>query len=166
MATPFRFDRGWDFAVTPEELWTTLEQTDQYTVWWPWLRELEVDGGGLRPGATARLVIQAPLPYQLRCTIHVDEATTARVLVARVTGDLAGPARLELSPNGGGAAARMQWTLDVQSPLLRPLATVARPALSWAHDRIVERGLDQFEARALQSRGAAHEQPRRAASDE
>jgi hypothetical protein len=101
------------------------------------------------------LVIQAPLPYQLRCTIHVDEATTARVLVARVTGDLAGPARLELSPNGGGAAARMQWTLDVQSPLLRPLAAVARPALSWAHDRIVERGLDQFEARALQSRRAA-----------
>jgi hypothetical protein len=134
VATPFRFDRGWDFAVTPEELWTTLEQTDRYTVWWPWLRELEIDGGGLRSGATARLVIQAPLPYQLRCTIHVDEAADARVL-----------------------AARMQWTLDVQSPLLRPMATVARPALSWAHDRIVERGLDQFEERALQTRRMAED---------
>jgi hypothetical protein len=26
---------------------------------------------------------------------------------------------------------------------------VARPALAWAHDRIVERGLAQFEAYAL-----------------
>jgi hypothetical protein len=45
----------------------------------------------------------------------------------------------------------------VQSPLLRPLATVARPALSWAHDRIVERGLDQFEAHALQNRRPAED---------
>jgi hypothetical protein len=70
---------------------------------------------------------------------------------------LAGPARLELSPNGVGAAARLKWSLDVQSPMLRPLATFARPALSWAHDRIVERGLDQFEARALQTRRMAED---------
>jgi hypothetical protein len=157
VATPFRFDRAWDFAVTPEELWATLEQTDRYTVWWPWLRELDVEGGGLQTGATARLVIQAPLPYQLRCAIHVDEAVPARLLVGRVSGDLAGPARLELDPNGDGAAARLQWTLEVQSPRLRPLATVARPALSWAHDRIVERGLDQFEAHALQNRRPAED---------
>jgi len=33
VATPFKFDRAWSFAVTPEELWTTLERTDQYRVW-------------------------------------------------------------------------------------------------------------------------------------
>ena len=42
----------------------------------------------------------------------------------------------------------MAWTLDVRSSLLRPLATIARPAMAWAHDRIVERGLAQFEARS------------------
>ena len=30
VATPFQFDRAWSFAVTPDELWTTLEQTDRY----------------------------------------------------------------------------------------------------------------------------------------
>ncbi|MEX1007576.1 MAG: SRPBCC family protein [Acidimicrobiia bacterium] len=152
MATPFRFDRAWSFAVTPEELWTTLEQTHEYREWWPWLREFQIDGDGFIGGAIAYLLIQAPLPYQLRCTIHVDEAVPGRKLVTRVTGDLVGPAQLELSVTPNGSEARLAWTLDVRSSLLRPLATIARPALSWAHDRIVERGLDQFEERALQSR--------------
>ncbi len=141
--------------MTPEELWTTLEQTDQYRNWWPWLREFRVDGDGFRVGSTAHLVIQAPLPYQLRCEIHVDDVVRPQKLVARVTGDLEGPARLELQPTPGGAQARLAWTLDVHSSLLRPLATIGRPALSWAHDRIVERGLDQFEQRALQNRKPA-----------
>ena len=154
MPTPFRFDRGWDFAVTPEQLWATFEQTDRYQEWWPWLKELDITpahagADGLLAGATARVVIQAPLPYQLNCVVHIDEAVPARRLVARVTGDLQGPARLELSPTAQGTEARMAWTLDVHSSLLRPLATLARPALSWAHDRIVERGLVQFEAHAL-----------------
>jgi hypothetical protein len=101
------------------------------------------------PGSEARLVIQAPLPYQLHCVVHIDEAEPARRLVAHVTGDLEGPARLELTATASGTTARMAWTLEVHSSLLRPLATIARPALAWAHDRIVERGLVQFEAHAL-----------------
>ncbi|HEY7107759.1 MAG TPA: SRPBCC family protein [Acidimicrobiia bacterium] len=154
MATPFRFDRAWTFAVTPEELWQILEQTDQYPTWWPWLREFDVQGAGLADGSTARAVIQAPLPYQLRCTIEVDEAVRAERLRTRVTGDLEGPAELELAATPTGSAARLAWSLDVRSSLLRPFATVARPMLAWAHDRIVERGLVQFEARALQQRHA------------
>jgi hypothetical protein len=99
-------------------------------------------------------VIQAPLPYQLRCTIDVDEAVDARRLVGRVGGDLEGPARLELDATPTGSLARLGWELEVRSSLLRPFASVARPMLSWAHDRIVERGLIQFEARALQQRHA------------
>jgi hypothetical protein len=156
--TPFRFDRGWDFAVTPEQLWTTFEQTGRYREWWPWLKDLHVSPGDhqdvrLLPGAEARVVIQAPLPYQLHCVVHIDEAEPARWLVAHVTGDLQGPARLELSPTPTGTTARMAWTLEVQSSLLRPVASIARPALSWAHDRIVERGLVQFEAHALDALG-------------
>ena len=148
--TPFQFDRAWDFAVSPEQLWSTLEQTDLYPHWWPWLREFRVDGNGLAAGSTARLVIQAPLPYQLRCTIAVHDAVPARSLVGVVTGDLEGPARLELAPTTKGTVARLVWTLEVRSSLLRPFATIGRPALAWGHDRIVERGLVQFEQRALQ----------------
>jgi hypothetical protein len=44
--------------------------------------------------------------------------------------------------------------LEVKSSLLKPLARIGRPALSWAHDRIVERGLAQFEQHALETRKA------------
>jgi hypothetical protein len=149
MATPFAFDRAWEFAVTPEALWATLARTESYRDWWPWLRELAVEGDGLVAGSAAHVVIQAPLPYQLRCSVHVDEAVPSERLVATVTGDLAGPARLELVPHGDGTTARLVWELAVTSPLLRPLSVVARPALAWAHDRIVEHGLAQFETYAL-----------------
>ncbi len=149
MATPFAFDREWTFTATPDELWRTLARTDRYQTWWPWLRELQVDGNGLAEGTVADFVIQAPLPYQLRGTIAVVHSEPLRLVEASVTGDLEGPARLEVRPEGSGTIAHLRWSLEVRSSLLRPLATIARPALSWAHDRIVERGLTQFEARAL-----------------
>ena len=154
MPSPFRFDRSWHFGVSPDELWSTLAQTDRYREWWPWLREFRVDGGGeaLTVGAVAHVVIQAPLPYQLRCTIRVDHATVDQRLDTRVDGDLTGPARLELCPVEGGTDARLAWELELRAPMLRSLARIARPAMAWAHDRIVERGLAQFEGHALRGR--------------
>lgn len=154
MPSPFRFDRSWHFGVSPDELWATLAQTDRYRDWWPWLREFTIEGGGdaLVDGAVARVVIQAPLPYQLRCTIRVEDASVDERLTTRVEGDLAGPARLELQAVDGGTAARLTWALDLRAPLLRSLAVLGRPAMAWAHDRIVERGLAQFEGHALRDR--------------
>lgn len=152
MPSPFCFDRGWSFAVAPDEFWATLAQTDRYLEWWPWLRRLDVECEPLTTGSRAHFVIQAPLPYQLRCTVTVVEAHAGHALEARVDGDLSGPARLELRPSDTGTAARLVWALDVETPLLRTLARVGRPAMAWAHDRIVERGLMEFEAHALRWR--------------
>jgi hypothetical protein len=97
-------------------------------------------------------VIQAPLPYQLRCTVAVDDAVRDERLVTTVGGDLQGPARLELRAVDGGTEARLAWEFELRAPLLRTLAVVGRPAMAWAHDRIVERGLVQFEGHALRER--------------
>jgi hypothetical protein len=96
--------------------------------------------------------IQAPQPYQLHCTVQVDDAVQDERLVTTVEGDLSGPARLDLHATDGGTEARLAWTFELRAPLLRTLALVGRPAMAWAHDRIVERGLAQFEGHALQER--------------
>jgi uncharacterized protein YndB with AHSA1/START domain len=156
--SPFRFDRSWHFEVTPEELWTTLSHTERYREWWPWLRSFTIDGvngdgaDALTTGRTARVGIQAPLPYQLHCTVRVDDAVRNERLVTTVDGDLQGPARLELRPADGGTEARLAWEFELRAPLLRTLALLGRPAMAWAHDRIVERGLVQFEGHALRER--------------
>jgi hypothetical protein len=157
--SPFRFDRAWHFEVTPAELWTTLAHTERYREWWPWLRTFAVEGddgkGGddaLTTGRLARVGIQAPLPYQLHCTVRVDDAVRDERLVTTVDGDLQGPARLDLRGVDGGTEARLAWSFELRAPLLRTVAIFGRPAMAWAHDRIVERGLVQFEGHALRER--------------
>ncbi len=147
MAAPFRFDRTWLFPVPPDALWAVLEQTDHYVAWWSWLREFDADG--LRAGTRARATIQAPLPYALRCTIRVDEVRPGARVQTTVSGDLRGPARLELEPVEGGSTARLVWSLDLGNPVLAHMARFGRPIMSWAHDVVVATGVEQFRRRAL-----------------
>ena len=147
MPSPFVFDEEFSFAVTPAEFWAAVVQTDQYPTWWTWLRRF--DGEGLQAGASARCTIQAPLPYALRFTVHVDEVVPSERVETTIAGDLEGPARLEVAGDGEGCVARLAWSLHLRDPVLRRLAVFARPAMSWAHDRVVAIGLRQFEQRAL-----------------
>ncbi|MGZ4690231.1 MAG: hypothetical protein ACXWAY_11435 [Acidimicrobiia bacterium] len=147
MAAPFCFDRTWWFPVAPEQLWSVLHRTDQYPSWWSWLREFEAEG--FAPGTIACCVIQSPLPYALRCSIRVDEMQAPETIVTTVTGDLRGPARLEVGRVTDGCTARLVWSLTPGNPMLRGLARVGRPAMVWAHDRVVATGVDQFRRRAL-----------------
>ena len=147
MAAPFRFDRRFTFAVEPPAFWDIVTRTDQYPEWWSWLREFE--SGGLRAGQTARCVIRAPLPYVLRFDVHIERVVAGELVSPRIDGDLDGPARLEVTPAPGGCAARLVWSLRLRDPVLRRVALVGRPAMSWAHDRIVDVGVRQFQERAL-----------------
>ncbi|HEX6311021.1 MAG TPA: SRPBCC family protein [Acidimicrobiia bacterium] len=154
MPAPFRFDRRWTFPVTPADLWATVSRTREYPDWWNWLRDFDTDGApeGLHEGASARCVIRAPLPYALRFTVEVEQVVEAELVDSRIRGDLEGPARLEIAPAGGGCTARLAWSLDLRDPVLRRFAVVGRPAMAWAHDRVVDVGVRQFEQRALAGR--------------
>lgn len=147
MTAPFRFDRTWSFAASPDELWAVLNRTDDYVEWWSWLRAFEATG--IEPGATAHCTIQSPLPYALRCTIQVDDVQAARAVRTTVAGDLRGPARLEIAPADDGSTARLVWSLELGNPVLAGLARFGRPLMAWAHDVIVATGVEQFRRRAL-----------------
>jgi hypothetical protein len=148
---PFRYDRRFALEVAPEDLWSLLEETDAYVEWWSWLQSL--DGGGLQVGDVAACVVRAPLPYSLRFTVHVDDVVPAARIVTHVAGDLVGPARLEIERTPTGCDARLAWTLELRDPVLRPLAVLTRPAMQWAHDRVVEIGLSEFRRRAVDGHG-------------
>lgn len=147
MVAPFPFSRSFAFDVTPDHLWETLARTERYPEWWPWL--VGFDLPALAPGHTAACVVQAPLPYRLNVDVHLHEVEAGRLVRTEVTGDLLGPASLELAEDGAGTLATLSWTLRPQGRLLRTLARTMRPVLLWGHDRIVEQGLRQFVDRAL-----------------
>ena len=94
------------------------------------------------------------MPYSLTFTVHVDEVVRPTRVVTHVAGDLVGPARLEVAPSATGCDARLVWSLELRDPLLRPLATVTRPAMQWAHDRVVDVGLAEFRRRAVDGHGS------------
>jgi uncharacterized protein YndB with AHSA1/START domain len=148
---PFRFDRRFEFAASPAELWSIVQETHRYPDWWSWLRSF--DSTGLEPGSVSRCVIRAPLPYSLEITVEVEDVVPEERVQARVHGDLSGPASFELEANGSsGSSARLRWELELRDRVLRPMAKVARPAMVWAHDRVIEIGLREFERRALDGR--------------
>jgi hypothetical protein len=149
---PFRFDRSFDLDASPVELWSVLSATDRYPEWWSWLRVFEA--GELTQGTVARCVVRGPLPYTLRFDVDVERVVPHELIDTHVRGDLEGPARLEVTPRPGGCSARLVWTLQLRDTLLRPLAVVARPAMVWAHDRVIETGLREFERRALDGTGS------------
>jgi uncharacterized protein YndB with AHSA1/START domain len=147
LGSAFRYDRTFDFAVGRTVLWDALNDTDQFPKWWPWLRSFDADG--LVPGTVATCAIRAPLPYTLEFQVHVEEVEDQRLIDTRVTGDLAGPARLEIDGSETVSTARLTWAVELRLPFLSAASLVARPVLVWAHDRIVSTGVEQFRAHAL-----------------
>jgi uncharacterized protein YndB with AHSA1/START domain len=145
---PFSFDRRWRFDVAAAELWAAVSRVEEFPRVWSWLDRFDAEG--LYPGATARFSVRPPLPYRLNVTVEVAEVEPERLVVVSIGGDVAGPARLEITPLGDGASqARLTWTLELKRPALVRLDRVARPAMVWGHDTVVGMGVRQFRRRAL-----------------
>src|SRR4051812_3203784 len=149
LSAPFRFDRSWQFDVPLPRLWTVLLATDEFPNWWTWLESFDAPDG-LAPGALANAVIRAPLPYVLRLQIQVDRVVPERSVDTTVSGDLTGVAQLRTSPAGDRSEARLTWDLALTNGMLRAAAVLGRPLMSWAHDRVVATGVEQFRQRALE----------------
>ncbi|HLG00443.1 MAG TPA: hypothetical protein VI916_08220 [Acidimicrobiia bacterium] len=153
MIAPFVFDREYEFPVSPETLWKTLDRTDQFPRWWRWLRAFDADGvTGLEEGARAHCVVRGPLPYSLRFTVAVERVVPGQLIETRVSGDIEGPARLELRGSGVDSAARLVWSVSVVDPALRATARAARPLMEWGHNWVVTRGVRAFRQHALARR--------------
>jgi hypothetical protein len=149
MTPPFAFDRSWVFPLSPHQMWETLSRTEDFPQWWPWLRQF--DAVPLAEGETAHCTIVPPLPYTLRLDISVVKATPAALVETEITGDLAGPARLEIAGAPGGSKVRLAWSLEPRRALLVGLARLARPVLEWGHEWVVDAGIKQFRHRLVQA---------------
>ena len=138
--------------MPPAELWEALSRTDDYRNWWTWLRRFE--GDGLVEGGRTHCEVRAPLPYSLRFAVTVRRLVPAELLEAEVTGDIEGPAQLEISGGAvNGSNVRLTWAVEVKDRLLRAGAMFGRPLMQWGHEWVVATGMTQFKRNALDGRG-------------
>jgi hypothetical protein len=137
-------DRTDVVPVAPDRLWAVLAAVTAYPSFWPWLRDF--DGSDLRAGVTWRGVIDAGGPLRLGVAIHLEEVVVGRSVTARIEGDLAGSARLQVDPDGHGAVLRLAAALVPERADLRALTRWARPLAQASHDRVIARALAQLTA--------------------
>jgi hypothetical protein len=107
-------------------------------------------------------VVRAPLAYSLRFQVAVVDVVPGRLVDARVSGDLEGPARLHVDFHADGSEAHLSWELALRAPVLHAASRVARPLMEWGHDWVVHTGVRQFRRLALgeRSRPGAARSPR------
>jgi carbon monoxide dehydrogenase subunit G len=138
------YRRGFQFALTPEDLWERIEDVDQFEHWWPWLSECELEGNGLARGSVLRGVVAPPLPYRMRVRVELGQCERPRSIEAKVGGDLTGVALLTMHPELGGTCAEVAWTIEMRQPVMRLASRFGYPLLRWGHDRVVEATVDGF----------------------
>jgi uncharacterized protein YndB with AHSA1/START domain len=140
-------DRRYTFDAPPEAVWKAMASVDQFSVWWPWLRRLEATE--LAAGESWECLIQPPLPYAVRVGITLDEVIAPTLIVATVSEDITGHARVDLVARGAGTEARLRSELAPTNRLLRAMSVFALPIARFGHDWVLDTGARQFRARAL-----------------
>ena len=103
-------------------------------------------------------VVQPPLPYRLHFRLHLDEVVAPSLVRATISGDLAGWARLDLTPASGSVRAgdptateiRLRSDLGPTGRLPRTMGSLAPPLARFGHDWVLDNGIRQFR-RALRS---------------
>jgi hypothetical protein len=107
------------------------------------MRDLVVEGDGIRPGTSFSFRVVSPLPYRMRLRVEVLEAEPMRG-VATVTGDLAGTGDIRLSETSGGSLVELHWSVEIKHPQMRIAARVAGPLLRWGQKWAVQSALRGF----------------------
>jgi uncharacterized protein YndB with AHSA1/START domain len=144
--TPYVIDykAAFDFAAPPPVVWQTIEHSERFENWWGWLKEFRLEGGGLRDGSVLHGVVEPPVPYRMRLRVELESCSAPRRIDAAVHGDLEGTARLLLEPNDRGTRAMISWSIEMMQRPMRVACRVARPLLTWGHDRVVEATVSSF----------------------
>ena len=141
------YRHGYEFPVFPEDIWNTLEEFDQFVLWWPWLQEFRFSGDSLVTGAVLRGVVAPPLPYRMQIEIELTRCEKPRLIEAHVHRDLEGEASLVLRPQGVGSHLEVAWTVEMMQRPMRLADRMAHPMLQWGHDRVVENAVAGFRKR-------------------
>ncbi|MCU1353439.1 MAG: hypothetical protein JWM05_2648 [Acidimicrobiales bacterium] len=138
-------ERRYPFPADPEAFWTTIDQTDQYQVWWPWLRAFDAEG--LQPGDRWDCVIRPPLPYLVRITLTLTAVERPRLVAATIDGDLVGRAHLSVQDHEQGSEVLLVSSLAPRRSLLRAFAAVAPPLARFGHSWVLDTGARQLAVR-------------------
>jgi carbon monoxide dehydrogenase subunit G len=151
-------DRGFSFDLPPDQIWSRLEEFDQFESWWSWLSDFRVEGEGLQAGSVLYGSINPPLPYRMDVRVELVECDRPTAIRARISGDLIGDAHLRFEPEAAGTLAKVTWAIEMRQPAMGLASRIGHPVLQWGHDRVVELTVAGFRRRIADSQAVRPEQ--------
>jgi hypothetical protein len=139
-ADHYVFRTVWHVMATPDRVYAALQDVPNYPRWWREVREtVELSD------TSGRVRCRSLLPYDLTMVLTREvEDPVARVLRARLSGDLNGVSTWTIEADGSGTTAIFDEEVRVGKAAVRAAGRFARPALKFNHDRMMrsgERGL-------------------------
>ena len=135
-------ERRYDFPVDRAAFWAVIDRTDRYQAWWPWLQAFDADG--LRVGDRWTCVIRPPLPYRVSIEVTLREVERPGLVVAEISGDLGGSARIDIVDVPGGCRVHLASSLAPQRPLLRAMGAMSPGLARSGHEAVLDRGAQQL----------------------
>ena len=143
MSGSYVFRSEWRLPAPPERVYAVLAAVEEYPRWWPQVRRARRTGDG-----SGELTCRSLLPYDLTFVMHRElEDPDARVLRARLSGDLRGSSQWTINADGDGSVAVFDEDVGVGSGTLRLAGRLLRPVLRANHDLMMhsgERGLRHY----------------------
>ena len=133
-----------EFAAPPDRLWAELQRVDMFGRWWPWMKNVHLEGEALAPGSVISFAVDPPVPYKMDISVEVTASERPHSLEGEVSGDLSGTASLDLAPVGEHTSVGVRWDVELANPRIRAGILIARPILIWAQRWAVEVALRGF----------------------
>ncbi len=132
----YHFVSRWHVGTDPDSAYAALYEVVDYPRWWPEVREarrLDDDHVFLRT--------RSLLPYEIAFTLAREIADpVARVLQARLLGDIEGTIRWSVESTMRGSVISWDQRVVARKSLLRRVAPLARPAFRVNHALMMRSG--------------------------
>jgi hypothetical protein len=139
----YHFVSYWRVSGAVDEAYKVLSDPAGYPRWWSevFLASNTVAQGDIQGvGAAVKLLTRGRLPYHLRWTARVVEATPPFGVSIETSGDCSGRGIWSLIQEGSKVEIAFDWRVRSERVLLQRFFWLLKPLFSWSHRWTMDRG--------------------------
>jgi hypothetical protein len=138
----YEFTTIWRFDAPIESVWNEIKSTEDWSVWWKGVLNVEELEKGDKDGVGAiyRTTWKSALPYKLIFDSEVMRVEHLKLIEARAFGELVGRGLWKFSEEENLTRVQYDWLVKTTKPWMNLIAPIAKPFFRWNHNVIMNWG--------------------------